>query len=160
MNAWGGEISWRSPLLPKTAGSDCAYPFLFKTFRLILNLCSWKREMSLPCWWSGKGGLGGGQGSCLLRKRYYFYKVILFGSRALWLSLLFFPYKRSETRCFGETPRIWFFGKMQDCRQNAAGAGLFVHYVAAARVGQPGSVCEARSHGIPHPRTDHRRRQA
>ena len=44
---------------------------------------------------------------------------------------------------------------MQDCRQNAAGAGLFVHYVAAARVGQPGSVCEARSHGIPHPRTDH-----
>ena len=46
---------------------------------------------------------------------------------------------------------------MQDCRQNAAGAGLFVHYVAAARVGQPGPVCEARSHGIPHPRTDHRR---
>ena len=126
MNAWGGEISWRSPLLPKTAGSDCAYPFLFKVFRLILNLCSWKREMSLPCWWRGKGGLGGGQGSCLLRKQYYFYKVILFGSRALWLSLLFFPYKRSETRCFGETPRIWFFGKMQDCRQNAAGAGLFI----------------------------------
>ena len=46
---------------------------------------------------------------------------------------------------------------MQDCRQDAAGADRFVHYVAAARVGQPGSVCEARSHGISHPRTDHRR---
>ena len=57
-------------LLPKTAGPDCAYLLIFKGFRLILNPCSWKREMNLPCGWLGKGGLGGGQGSCLLRKRY------------------------------------------------------------------------------------------
>ena len=64
MNAWEEKLSGEGDtplLLPKTAGQDCAYLLIFKGFRLILNPCSWKREMNPTAGGSGKAALGAGR---------------------------------------------------------------------------------------------------